>query len=147
MAEGSEWIRARGLGRERMASYLAEYLTGLGYTVERTDSTEPAASVVAGELKRMNPAVPPVMARLRVRFLPTSGGAAAHWESPREIPTAQRSSADRFLREMTLHLERTVQTESHGTAKVQAPLSGRLPWDSAETGPSRTAGTRPEAAL
>lgn len=147
MAEGSEWIRARGLGRERMASYLAEYLTGLGYAVERVDGTEPSASVVSGELKRRNPAVPPVMATVRVRFLPTSGGTAAHWESPREIPPGQRSAADRFLREMTLHLERTVQTESHGTAKVQAPLSGRLPWDPAEVGQSGPTGTRPEAAL
>ncbi len=147
MAEGNEWIRARGLGRERLATYLAEYLTGLGYRVERSEATEPAASVVAGELARRNPAVPPVLGALRVRFLPTSGGAAALWEAPRAIPAGQRSAADRFLREMTLHLERRVQTESHGTAKVQGSFSGRLPWDSEGADGAGTAGARPEAAL
>ncbi|MGI0052694.1 MAG: hypothetical protein ACREC5_02385 [Thermoplasmata archaeon] len=147
MAEGAEWIRALGLGRERIATYLADYLTGLGFTVERSDQSEPAASVVAAELNRMNPAVPETMRRIRVRFSPTSGGAAARWESPLSVPTEQRSAADRFVREMTLHLERTARTESHGTAKVMGPISGRPPWDPAGATTAGTSDSRPGAAL
>jgi hypothetical protein len=128
MSEAGEWIRGRGLGRERLAAYLAEYLTGLGYAVEREEVAEPAASLISAELKRMNPAVPPAMRVLRVRFTPTSGGTAAAWEAPTEVSAAERGRVDRFLRELLLHLERTVRTESHGTAKLQEVPAARLPW-------------------
>ncbi|HEV2316786.1 MAG TPA: hypothetical protein VGV89_04335 [Thermoplasmata archaeon] len=129
MSEGAEWLRARGLGRERLAAYLAEYLTELGFVVEKSESTEPAVSVVSGELKRMNPAVPDGMRTIRVRFVPTSGGTAGSWELPQGVPEQERARVDRFLRELVLHLERTVRTESHGTAKVQIAPPGHLPWD------------------
>jgi hypothetical protein len=134
MSENHEWLRARGLGRERLATYLAEYLADLGYVVERTESAEPAVTTVAGELKRLNPAVPSGMRALRVRFTPTSGGTAAAWEAPSEIPMGERPSVDRFLRELLLHLERTVRTESHGTAKVSTAPTFRYPWEAGANG-------------
>jgi hypothetical protein len=139
MSEPTEWLRARGVGRERIAAYLADYLTGLGYVVERQETEEPARSVVSGELKRMNPAVPSAMHKLRLAFVPTSGGAAGSWEDPTEVPSGEAIAVDRFLRELLLHLERTVRTESHGTAKVQTAPGARLPWQPA-TAPLATTG-------
>jgi hypothetical protein len=135
MSDGGEWIRGRGLGRERLAAYLADYLTELGYTVEREEIAEPPSSVVRAELKRMNPAVPGAMRQLQVRFTPTSGGTAASWESPREVLPAEHARVDRFIRELLLHLERTVRTESHGTANLQPVPSARLPWTPSTPGP------------
>lgn len=129
MSEHAEWIRARGIGRERFAAYFADYLTELGYAVDRKEVEEPASSVVAGELKKMNPAVPSSLHAVRVRFSPTSGGAAASWEAPVEAASNEKGAADRFVRELVLHLERTVRTESHGTAKVQAVPGAKLPWE------------------
>ena len=134
MSANGEWIRARGLGRERLASYLAEYLVELGYAVERAEVADPAASVVAGTLKRMNPAVPVGLTHVRLKFTPTSGGAAGSWETPSNLPADQKARADRFVRELVMHLERAVRTESHGTAKLQSVPGARLPWDDA--GPS-----------
>ncbi len=129
MSEHAEWIRARGIGRERFAAYFADYLTEQGYAVDRSEVEEPASSLVAGELKRMNPAVPASLRSIRVRFTPTSGGAAALWEHPVEAASGEKGSMDRFVRELVLHLERTVRTESHGTAKVQPVPGARLPWE------------------
>ena len=143
----AEWIRARGLGRERLASYLADYLAELGYVVDRNEVAEPAASVVAGELRRMNPAVPSAMHSLRMRFVPTSGGAAGAWEAPIEVPATERAQVDRFLRELILHLERTVRTESHGTAKLQTAPGARLPWESPANGGSAPPSTGAPAPL
>jgi hypothetical protein len=142
MSVGGEWIRGRGLGRERLAAYLADYLTELGYTVEREEVAEPASSLVRAELKKMNPAVPGAMRQLQVRFTPTSGGTAASWESPTEVSPAEHARVDRFVRELLLHLERTVRTESHGTANLQSIPSARLPWS-----PSRPAPSGPSAVL
>jgi len=129
MAEGNgDWLRVRGIGRERFAAYLADYLTSLGFTVERTDSNEPAESRVRGQLTRMNPAVPPAGAQLAFRLYPTSGGAALVWEAPTEVPAADKARMDRMVREMSSHLERAVATESHATAKVVIPTEARLPW-------------------
>ncbi len=136
MADDLEWLRARGIGRERLAAYLADYLTGLGYAVERPDTAEPAVSVVSGELRRMNPAVPTAMKNLRLSFTPTSGGAAGCWEEPRTVPEGQRAQVDRFVRELLLHLERAVRTESHGAAKLQAATPARLPWTDGYRRPS-----------
>lgn len=136
MNNSDEWVRARGLGRERLAGYLADYLSELGYLVQREELGTPATSMVSAELKRLNPAVPKALAAIRLRFMPTSGGAAGQWESPTSIPVEERPGVDRFLRELLLHLERTVRTESHGTAKLQVVAGGRLPWENggAETG-------------
>lgn len=128
MTENGDWLRARGIGRERFAGYVADYLTSVGYEVQRTDSTEPSESVVAARLIRMNPAVPQSAQVLKFRFYPTSGGAAAVWIIPESVAEADRARMDRFVREMVQHLERSVSTESHATAKVVAPPVPRMPW-------------------
>lgn len=123
-----DWLRVRGIGRERFATYLAEYLGTIGYTVERTEVSEPNESRVTGRLDRMNPAVPPAASALEFRLYPTSGGAALVWEIPTEVPTEQRQRMDRLVREISSHLERAIATESHATAKVVRPTESRLPW-------------------
>jgi hypothetical protein len=129
MAESNgDWLRARGIGRERFAGYLADYLGTIGYTVERTDTTEPSLSRVRGKLEKMNPAVPPVAKELVFRFYPTSGGAALVWEAPVEIPAGERARMDRLVAEISSHLVRAVATESHATAKVAIPTDSHLPW-------------------
>ena len=129
MGDGNgDWLRVRGIGRERFATYLADYLGSIGYSVERTDSMEPSLSRVRGRLERMNPAVPPVARELAFRFYPTSGGAALVWESPTEIPADERPRMDRLVAEISSHLVRAVATESHATAKVTPPSDSRLPW-------------------
>ncbi|HTW40134.1 MAG TPA: hypothetical protein VMF04_04685 [Thermoplasmata archaeon] len=129
MVEGNgDWLRVRGIGRERFAGYLADYLGTIGYAVERTESTEPSLSHVKGRLEKMNPAVPPVAKDLAFRFYPTSGGAALVWESPVEIPGDQKARMDRLVAEISSHLTRAVATESHATAKVLTPSDSRLPW-------------------
>jgi len=126
-----DWLRVRGIGRERFATYLAEYLGTLGYTVERTDVADPSESRVKGRLDRMNPAVPPAAAALEFRFYPTSGGAALVWEAPTDVPAEQRPRMDRLVKEISSHLERAIATESHATAKVLRPTESRLPWTGA----------------
>jgi hypothetical protein len=129
MGEGNgDWLRVRGIGRERFAGYVADYLGTLGYAVERTESAEPSESRVRGRLERMNPAVPPAAKEVAYRFYPTSGGAALVWEAPTAIPAEERARMDRFVRELTLHLERAIATESHATAKVVRPAESHLPW-------------------
>ncbi|MGD0250067.1 MAG: hypothetical protein ABSB97_04175 [Thermoplasmata archaeon] len=125
-----DWLRVRGIGRERFAGYLADYLGTLGYAVERSESTEPVESHLKGRLERMNPAVPPAANALEFRFYPTSGGAAVVWEAPTEVPSPDRSRMDRLMREIQAHLERVVHSESHATAKVVRPVESRLPWSS-----------------
>ncbi len=126
-----EWLRVRGIGRERFAGYLADYLGALGYTVERTESAEPSESRVSAKLTRMNPAVPAAAQDVRFRFYPTSGGAALVFEAPTEVPDVDRPRMDRWVRELVLHLERAISTESHATAKVTKAPDARLPWDAA----------------
>jgi hypothetical protein len=129
MGDGNgDWLRVRGIGRERFAGYLADYLGTIGYTVERSESTDPGLSRVKGRLERMNPAVPPVARELAFRFYPTSGGAALVWETPLEIPADQKARMDRLVAEISSHLSRAVATESHATAKVLVPSDSRLPW-------------------
>jgi hypothetical protein len=134
MANGDgDWLRVRGIGRERFAGYLADYLETLGYTVEREESAEPSTSRVRGRLERMNPAVPPAASSVGFRLYPTSGGAAVVWETPLAIPTEELPRMDRFVREITSHLERAIATESHATAKVMRPADPRLPWAAPKT--------------
>lgn len=128
MAEARDWLRVRGMGRERFAGYFADYLTSLGYTVERSDSVEPAETRLAATLKRMNPAIPASASALKFRLTPTSGGAAVEWEAPAIVPDGERPRLDRMVREFQAHLERAVLTESHATAKVSAAPVPRLPW-------------------
>jgi hypothetical protein len=134
MGEGNgDWLRVRGIGRERFAGYLADYLGTLGYAVERSETTDPSASRVRGRLDRMNPALPPAAHDLEFRFYPTSGGAALVWELPTDVPSPDRSRMDRLVREIQTHLERVVHSESHATAKVVRPVESHLPWS---TGPT-----------
>ncbi|HEV2520673.1 MAG TPA: hypothetical protein VGX00_08715 [Thermoplasmata archaeon] len=126
----TEWLRVRGMGRERFAGHLADYLTGIGYSVERIESAEPAETRVVAHLARMNPAIPSGGRELSFRLFPTSGGAAVGWIAPRSVPPEERGRFDRLVREIVAHLERTVLTESHATAKVSRPADVRLPWES-----------------
>jgi hypothetical protein len=129
VVEGNgDWLRARGIGRERFAGYVADYLGTIGYTVERIESSEPLESRVKGRLEKMNPAVPPAASALEFRLYPTSGGAALVWEQPRDVPVPERARMDRLVREIQSHLERIVHTESHATAKIVRPTESHLPW-------------------
>jgi hypothetical protein len=131
MVEGNgDWLRVRGIGRERFAGYVADYLGSLGYAVERSESTEPHESRVRAHLEKMNPAVPPAADAVEFRLYPTSGGAALVWEKPIEVPAADRPRMDRLVREIQSHLERIVHSESHATAKVVRPTESHLPWNS-----------------
>jgi hypothetical protein len=141
-----DWLRVRGIGRERFAGYLAEYLATLGYTVEREESTEPMISRVRGQLARMNPAVPPAASALAFRLYPTSGGAALVWESPLEIPEPERPRMDRLVREILTHLERAIATESHATAKVVRPSEPKLPWTAVSEPTARSEAAGPDVA-
>lgn len=125
----AEWLRGRGIGRERLAGHLGLFLEGYGYQVERTESTDPAETRLTGELKKTNPSVPPSGRRFEFRLYPTSGGCAVDWIAPLVIEPGDRTRFERLVREIQQHLERVVSTESHGTAKV-APLPGaRRPWE------------------
>lgn len=126
--EEGDWLRVRGIGRERFAGYLADYLATLGYAVEREEGTDSPVSRVRGRLEKMNPAVPPGASALVFRVYPTSGGAGVIWESPVSLPTDEQARMDRLVREITSHLERAIATESHATAKVVRPSDPRLPW-------------------
>jgi len=122
-------LRARGIGRERFAGYVGDYLASVGYSVERSEGTEPVETRMSCRLQKMNPALPPAASALEFRLYPTSGGAALVWEAPTEVPEDQRSRMDRFVREVEGHLTRAVATESHATAKVVRPTDPHLPWD------------------
>lgn len=129
MPPETEWLRVRGMGRERFAGHIAEYLTSIGYSVERSDSAEPPENRIAALLVRMNPAVPDGAKELRFRLFPTSGGAAVSWVAPTSVRVEDRPRLDRLVREITAHLERAVLTESHATAKVTKAPDLRLPWE------------------
>ena len=130
MSEGNgDWLRVRGIGRERFAGYLAEYLATLGYSVRRDDLAERNESLLTGQLDRPNPAVPGAAASLVFRFYPTSGGAAVVWEAPSEMPASEMGRMDRLVREISSHLERAISTASHATAKVVRPSVASLPWN------------------
>jgi hypothetical protein len=130
MNEGNgDWLRVRGIGRERFAGYVADYLATLGYAVRRDDLPERNESLLTGQLDRPNPAVPGAAASLVFRFYPTSGGAAVVWEAPSEVPSGEHGRMDRLVREISSHLERAISTESHATAKVIRPPASKLPWD------------------
>jgi hypothetical protein len=124
-----DWLRVRGIGRERFAGYLGDYLVTLGYAVSRDDLAERNESRLTGRLGRPNPAVPQAASALAFRFYPTSGGAAVVWEAPTTMPAEERSRMDRLVREIASHLERAISTESHAAAKVIRPSTPRLPWD------------------
>jgi hypothetical protein len=122
----------RGMGRERFATYVAGFLTESGFAVERRDSAEPIESRITATLGRPNPAVPPSANTLSFRIYPTGGGAALVWIAPDQVEEADRPRLDRFVREFVAHLQRSISTESHATAKVTAAPGARLPWQPAQ---------------
>ncbi|MGI0132342.1 MAG: hypothetical protein ACREDK_04535 [Thermoplasmata archaeon] len=128
MAAAKDWLRVRGMGRERFAGYIADFLTGAGFTVERSESADPAASRVKAKLARMNPAVPDGAKEIEIVLEPTSGGASCTWVQPVEVPGADRERLDRLIRELVAHVERAVLTESHATAKVTRSPGFHFPW-------------------
>lgn len=85
-------------------------------------------SRITAHLAKMNPSIPPSATDLGFRLYPTSGGAALIWDAPRAVAPEDRARMDRFVREISLHLERSVATESHATAKIVRPAEPRLPW-------------------
>ena len=126
------WLRVRGVGRERVARYLGEFLTGAGYTVEdqQDGGSEASRSVIQATLTKANPAVVPFLVQIRLSVSPTAGGALITWESPRSAPPeAERPRAIRFLHEFLTHVERIIATESRGTAKVTRSTPHGLPFD------------------
>ncbi len=128
MNGNTEWLRGRGIGRERFAGYLADYLTELGYEVARAEETEPPRSRVAAHLAKMNPSIPTSAKELSFTFYPTSGGCGAAWDAPRALVAGDEGRMDRFVRELTTHLERVIATESHMASKVVRPPVSQLPW-------------------
>ena len=136
MAANGDWLRARGIGRERFAGYVAEYLTTLGYSIDRSDLLEPALTRLKAHLGRMNPSVPRSAISLSFRLYPTSGGSALVWEEPSSVDPADQARMDRFVREISTHLERAIATESHATAKVLKPQTSHLPWESSPPPPA-----------
>ncbi|MGI0055463.1 MAG: hypothetical protein ACREB9_05540 [Thermoplasmata archaeon] len=123
-----DWLRGKGIGRERFAGYVAEYLATLGYEVERAEVADPALTKVSAKLTRMNPSVPNSAKELRFVLYPTSGGSALVWEHPTVLIPGDETRMDRLVREIGTHLERAIATESHATAKVARPPGSHLPW-------------------
>lgn len=128
MSAPLEWLRVRGMGRERFAGYLQEYLASLGFEVQRTDTAEPSETRLSASLARMNPAIPGSARALGFRFFPTSSGSAVAWEAPVEIRDTDRVAIERLSRELRSHLERAISTETHATAKVTEAPNRRFPW-------------------
>jgi hypothetical protein len=135
MTENGDWLRARGIGRERFAGYVSDYLTTLGYVVERSELTEPAETHLNARMGRMNPSVPPSAKELGFRLYPTSGGSALVWQAPTSIDHGDQARMDRLVREISTHLERAIATESHATAKILKPAASHLPWETKTASP------------
>jgi hypothetical protein len=115
------WLRVRGIGRDRLARYVAEFLSGAGYRVEESNDTlggNPASRIVA-ELARPNPAVPSSLHHLEFRTAPTAGGSLLRWEAPTALSNeAEKSRALRFATELLSNLEQRIVLESRGTGKI-----------------------------
>lgn len=115
------WLRVRGIGRERLARYVTEFLSGAGYRVE--ERTEPMgaqpSSLVLADLARPNPAVPASFAHLEFRSSPTAGGSMLRWELPTSIANeSERSRALRFATELSSSIEQKVALESRSAGRV-----------------------------
>lgn len=124
------------MGRERFAGYVADYLSDLGYVVERSEVSDPTETRLNAKLARMNPSVPPSARELGFRLYPTSGGSALVWQIPTSIDGNDLGRMDRLVREISTHLERTIATESHATAKVLKPPTSHLPWEASAPPPA-----------
>lgn len=131
-----DWLKAQGLGRERLAGHLQSYLEELGFRVESTERD--GSTELHAQLARMNPSVPGGLGELRFRLRPTSGGSSLAWEFPIDVVAVERPRAERLGREIEQKLMRVALTESHGTAKLRPALGARWPW--AEPAPGSDAG-------
>ncbi len=138
MSDNGEWLRGRGIGRERFATYLVDYLADLGFNVTKSEIADPAHTEIRARLTRMNPSVPASAKELDFELFPSSGGATLYWKGPAQIEPAEAGRMDRFVREVSTHLERVIATESHLASRVVKPPVVRLPWQpsSATAGPS-----------
>ena len=129
--EGNDWLRVRGVGRERLGRYLAEFLEESGYTVREME--EPVGATpsfkVSATLKHPHHAIPAVLSALAVRFLPTSGGCQAVWESPvTPVEGPDRARAERFVAEILARLDQRVATETRGTSRLVRERPGVPPF-------------------
>ncbi|MCL4308507.1 MAG: hypothetical protein M1606_02195 [Candidatus Thermoplasmatota archaeon] len=131
MSDNGEWLRGRGIGRERFATYLGDYLATLGFEVQKTEFAEPTHTVLSARLTRMNPSVPASAKELSFELFPSSGGATLYWKGPAQIDAKEAGRMDRFVREISTHLERVIATESHLASRVIRPPVVRLPWEPA----------------
>ncbi|HEV2449802.1 MAG TPA: hypothetical protein VGU43_05265 [Thermoplasmata archaeon] len=132
-----DWLKAQGLGRERLAGHLQSYLEELGFRVESSDRD--GSTELRAQLARMNPSIPGGLVELRFRLRPTSGGASLAWEFPTTLASGEAPRAERLGREIEQKLMRVALTESHGTAKLRPASGARWPW--AEPAPEGTPGT------
>jgi hypothetical protein len=129
---GTPWLRVRGVGRERLGRFLAEFLEESGYTVSEVE--DPSGSTpslrISAELTRPPPAIPGSMRSLAIRFSPTAGGSQAIWELPRGLANpADRGRAERFVTEMLARLDQRVATETRGTSRLVRERPGSFPFD------------------
>lgn len=144
------WLRVRGIGRERLARYVAEFLTGAGFKVEeKADGTGPGVtSMVVATLSKPNPAVPSSFAKLEFRTSPTAGGSLLRWEFPLTLAQeSEKSRALRFATELSSNLEQRVALESRGQAKVtrDSPNPPFLPATPSSAVPTTVAPARASA--
>jgi hypothetical protein len=121
-----EWLKAQGLGRERLGGHLQAYLEEIGFRVESFEAE--GTTEVRARLVRTNPSIPSGLTELRFRLRPTSGGSSLTWEEPKEVPAGERARAERLGREIEQKLIRVTLTESHGTAKLRPGGPGSWPW-------------------
>lgn len=122
----TEWLRAQGLGRERLATYVAEYLRGRGYAVEIIE--DGGTSRLSAHVERPHPSVPPALADLRFSLVPSAGGSILSWDAPETVPSSELPRADRLAHELEQHLIRIASTQSHGVARLRPSLNAAAPW-------------------
>jgi hypothetical protein len=121
-----EWMRAQGLGRERLGSYLADYLRGRGYGVVIAEVE--GSSRITARVERPHPSIPPGLGELAFSISPSSGGSVLTWDGPEAMPSPELPRADRFAQEISQHLVRLVLTQSHGVARLKPAPNAAAPW-------------------
>ncbi|MDE1881441.1 MAG: hypothetical protein KGI89_12945 [Euryarchaeota archaeon] len=111
----------RGIGRERLARYVSEFLSGAGYRVEEKNELlggQPASRLVA-DLARPNPAVPSSFTHLEFLASPTAAGSSLRWEVPSKLAhESERSRAQRLATELLSNLEQRVALESRSAGRI-----------------------------
>jgi len=121
------WLRARGVGRERLVRYFGEYFEGLGFTPTATEEDFEGrnSSRLTYQLTKANPTVPASLARIELRVISTGVGCLVLWDRPvRDGPEGATAGERRFVSELLMQMERVVSTGSRGTAKVMRENPG-----------------------